>query len=77
MIAAAFLQRRRSRRPAPPSHTARTCPQAFCAGGDVKAAVQAAASGAPGSALDFFKHEYRVDYMAGSLPMPQVAHSGN
>ncbi|KAF9579161.1 hypothetical protein BGW38_004689 [Lunasporangiospora selenospora] len=47
--------------------------RAFCAGGDVRAVVEQAASGKQEDALDFFAEEYRLNHMIATLKTPYVA----
>lgn len=47
--------------------------KAFCAGGDVKAAASAVASGKPEVAFSFFKNEYRLNHLISRLTKPHVA----
>ncbi|KAF4530598.1 hypothetical protein B566_EDAN006804 [Ephemera danica] len=46
--------------------------KAFCAGGDVRAVTEA---GKAGTSLtqDFFREEYKLNYLIGNLPIPYVA----
>ncbi|GAB6032377.1 hypothetical protein CHUAL_011019 [Chamberlinius hualienensis] len=46
--------------------------KAFCAGGDIKA-VTAAAKAGENAAKDFFREEYRLNYLIGNLEIPYVA----
>ena len=47
--------------------------KAFCAGGDVKAAVAGARAGRPADSLAFFRAEYRLNSLIGRLSKPHVA----
>ena len=47
--------------------------KAFCAGGDVKAAASAVASGKPEVAFSFFKNEFRLNHLISRLTKPHVA----
>ena len=47
--------------------------RAFCAGGDVKAAVAAVEAGDPAAAARFFRTEYRLNYALARLGTPHVA----
>lgn len=47
--------------------------RAFCAGGDVKAAASAVASGRPEAAFAFFAAEYKLDHLISRLRKPHVA----
>lgn len=44
-------------------------PKAFCAGGDVRAAVTATLE----QGADFFRHEYRLNYFIATYPKPLMA----
>ena len=47
--------------------------KAFCAGGDVKAAASAVASGRPEVAFAFFKAEYKLNHLISKLTKPHIA----
>lgn len=47
--------------------------RAFCAGGDVKAVVTAAAAGRLDDAFRFFRSEYRTNYKIARLAKPYIA----
>jgi enoyl-CoA hydratase len=45
----------------------------LCAGGDIRAMYNAVISGNPNLAVDFFRHEYRLNYLISQYPKPYVA----
>ncbi len=45
----------------------------LCAGGDIRAMYQAVVSGHPSLAIDFFRSEYRLNYLISRYPKPYVA----
>ncbi|XP_055940534.1 3-hydroxyisobutyryl-CoA hydrolase, mitochondrial-like [Argiope bruennichi] len=47
--------------------------RAFCAGGDVRALVEAYKAGQPTLAEDFFREEYQLNNLIGTLQIPYVA----
>jgi 3-hydroxyisobutyryl-CoA hydrolase len=46
--------------------------KAFCAGGDIKSVTDAGKSGDP-LKRDFFRNEYQLNYITGTLPKPYIA----
>ncbi|GIY93119.1 3-hydroxyisobutyryl-CoA hydrolase, mitochondrial [Caerostris extrusa] len=47
--------------------------RAFCAGGDVRALVEAHKAGNPSVAEEFFREEYQLNNLIGTLQIPYVA----
>ncbi|CAL1290884.1 unnamed protein product [Larinioides sclopetarius] len=47
--------------------------RAFCAGGDVRALVEAHKAGQPSLAEDFFREEYQLNNLIGTFQIPYVA----